>query len=272
MIKNNYKRKLQLVMLEMIKDIDQLCISNNIEYSLAYGSVLGAVRHKGFIPWDDDLDIMMTYDNYLKFIDCCEKQLDNKKYFVQNDKTEPNFYLSFTKIRNIQTTLIEQSNKDEDITFGVYIDVFPLVGCPNNKLKRKYLKLCRAFAMSVDRNIINNKMLKFIFKVIKLIVGKKILLKIAYGKCVKNKCENEEELCCIFDGDDFYKNIVKKNDIFPVIRVDFEDTKLPIPNNYHDYLSKLYGDYMQIPSDEEIEKSTHTPYYINLKESSKNEK
>jgi len=260
----DYKRKLQLVMLDMIKDIDKVCKKNNIEYSLSFGSVLGAVRHKGFIPWDDDMDIMMTYDNYLKFIDCCEKELNKNKYFVQNDKTEPNFYLRFTKIRNIQTVLIETSNKDEDITFGVYIDVFPLVGCPDNKYKRKFQNICRAFAMSVDRNVINNKLLSFIFNIIKSIFGKKIILKYCYNKCVKYDCKTSKDLCCIFDGDGYYKNIINKNDIFPTKRVDFEDTKLPIPNNYDKYLTKIYGNYMKIPSEEEKLKSTHKPYYINL--------
>lgn len=259
-------------MLEMIKDIDDVCKKNNIDYSLAYGSVLGAVRHKGFIPWDDDLDIMMKYDDYLKFIECCKKELDKNKYFVQNDNTEPNFYLRFTKIRNIQTVLIENSNKNENITFGVYIDVFPLVGCPNNKFKRKIQNVYRAFAMSVDRSVINNKILYFIFSIIKSIFGKKIILKHTYKKCVKLDCENSNYLCCIFDGDGYYKNIVEKKDVFPTIRVDFEDVKLPIPNNYHKYLTSIYGDYMKIPTEEEKIKSTHQPYYINLKGSDINEK
>ena len=80
---NDYKRKLQLKILEIVKVIDKICIDNNIEYYLIYGSVLGAVRHKGFIPWDDDFDIGMTYENYIKFQEVCDEQLDTKKYFLQ---------------------------------------------------------------------------------------------------------------------------------------------------------------------------------------------
>ena len=103
----NYKRDLQLKILDMVKDIDLVCKKHNIKYYLAYGSVLGAVRHQGFIPWDDDFDIMLKLDDYNKFIKACQEDLDSKKYFVQTLETDPNYYLSFGKIRNIQTTLIE---------------------------------------------------------------------------------------------------------------------------------------------------------------------
>lgn len=83
---NDYKRKLQLKILEIVKVIDKICIDNNIEYYLIYGSVLGAVRHKGFIPWDDDFDIGMTYENYIKFQEVCDEQLDNEKYFYKDLK------------------------------------------------------------------------------------------------------------------------------------------------------------------------------------------
>ena len=131
------KRDLQLKLLEIAKYVDDLCRKNSIEYYLIYGSALGAKRHKGFIPWDDDFDIAMTYENYQKFITICDKFLDKKKYFLQRMESEPKYYLSFMKLRDITTTLIEEANKDKEITYGVYIDIFPLVGVPKNKIKRK---------------------------------------------------------------------------------------------------------------------------------------
>ena len=139
-LEKDYKKKLQSKIFEMLKDIDKLCKENDIEYYLISGSALGAVRHKGFIPWDDDLDIGMTDENYFKFLKICEEKLDKDKYFVQTPKTEKNYYLSFAKIRDITTTLVEENNVDIDITYGVYIDVFPFVGVPNNKMNRNILK------------------------------------------------------------------------------------------------------------------------------------
>ena len=76
-------RHLQMVILGIIKDIDELCRKKNIEYYLLGGSAIGAIRHKGFIPWDDDLDIIMTSDNYIKFLRICKEQLDKEKYYLQ---------------------------------------------------------------------------------------------------------------------------------------------------------------------------------------------
>ena len=176
-LEEGYKRKLQLKILDIVKDIDKVCRENEIDYYIIYGSAIGAVRHKGFIPWDDDFDIGMTYDNYIKFLNICEQQLDKSKYYVQTPEKEENYYLSFSKIRDITTTLIEEGNKDIDIVRSVYVDVFPLVGVPNNKLKEKVLKINRAFMLSANKNIINNKILRGIFYIILKIFGRKRILK-----------------------------------------------------------------------------------------------
>lgn len=263
----NYKRDLQLCILDMVKDIDKICKKHNIEYYLAYGSCLGAVRHQGFIPWDDDFDIILKYDQYLKFLEVCEKELDKEKYFVQTPETEPNYYLSFSKIRNIKTTLIEEGNKNEDITNGVYIDVFPLVGYPTNKLKQKRLEVNRAFALSANRNVINNKFLYSIFKIILKIFGKKSILKHCTKQCVKYSCDGYDQVISIFDGDSVQIGLTSNKILGTPTYVDFEDMKLPIPENYDAYLKNLFGDYMQIPSKEQIEFKTHTPYILDLNHS-----
>ena len=263
-LNKNYKRELQLTMLDMIKDIDALCKKHNIEYYIAYGSCIGAVRHKGFIPWDDDFDITMTDDNYFKFLDICEKELDKNKYYVQTPEKEEKYYLSFAKIRNIQTTLIEEKNSDIDITYGVYIDVFPLVGVPDNKLKKQLLKINRAFMLSSNINVINNKILKTIFNLLLRIFGRKRILKYTTKRCFKYKCSECKEIVSIADGDGFEKNIINKDVLGKPKYVPFEDIYLPIPEGYDTYLTNIYGDYMQIPSKEQIKKSEHIPYFIDL--------
>jgi len=260
----DYKRKLQLKMLEMIKYIDNICRENKIEYYLLYGSALGAVRHKGFIPWDDDFDIGMTYENYKKFILVCDKCLDKKKYFLQSMDSDPNYYLSFMKIRDITTTLVEVDNKDKDIVYGVYIDIFPLVGVPSGKFKRKLLEINRAFALSANINVINNKVLYFIFRVFLLLVGKKNILNICMKNCVKYSCNDYDDWCSIFDGDGMTVNMTTKQIMGTPKLLDFEDTLLPVPENYDEYLKYFYGDYMKIPSKAQIKAKEHTPFIIDL--------
>lgn len=262
-----YKRNLQLKILEIVKDIDKICKENNIQYYIYYGSCLGAVRHKGFIPWDDDFDIALKYEDYNKFIKVCQEKLDAKKYFVQTLETDPNYYLSFAKIRNIQTTLIEENNKFENMVNGVNIDVFPIVGYPKGRIKQAIFKINRAFALSANRNVINNKFLCFIFKIILKILGKKNIIKYCTKQCIKYRCEDCEKIISVFDGDGIPINITSNKILGKPKYVKFEDTELPIPEDYDTYLKNVYGDYMKIPSQDEIDHKTHTPYILDLEHS-----
>ena len=268
MIKNDI-RNLQLKMLEMIKYIDELCRKNNIEYYIIFGSALGAIRHKGFIPWDDDFDIGMTYENYLKFIKVCDKQLDKAKYFLQNKDSEKEYYLSFMKLRDITTTLIEEGNKNRNITYGVYIDIFPFVGIPKNKIKRKFIEINRAFVMSADINVINNKFLSIMFQILKKILGRDKILDICTKNCIKYTCTECDDWCCIFDGDGMKINMTTKQIMGKPKYVNFEDTKLPVPEHTDEYLRHIYGNFMRIPSKEEIDKKQHTRFVLDLNHSYK---
>lgn len=261
-LKEGYKRELQLAILDMVKDIDKLCRENNIEYYLGYGSCLGAIRHKGYIPWDDDFDIMMTEDNYYKFLKLCEEKLNSKKYYVQTPEKEEKYYLSFSKIRNIRTTLIEEKNSDIDIVYGIYVDVFPLVGVPNSKIKRFFLQVNRAFMLSANANIINNKYLKTIFTMILKLFGRKRVLKYTTKRCFKYKCSDCNKAVSITDGDGYIE--IPKETLGKPVYVPFEDTSLPVPQDYDSYLKLTYGDYMKIPSKEEIKAREHTPYFLDL--------
>lgn len=263
----NYKRSLQLKILDIVKDIDNICKKNNIEYYLAYGSCLGAVRHSGFIPWDDDFDIMIKYDDYIKFLRICEEELDKSKYFVQTLETDPNYYLSFAKIRNINTTLIEEANKNIDIVNGIYVDVFPLVGYPNSKIKQLLFKINRAFALSANINVINNKFLSKIFKLLLKTFGKQKILKYCTKQCVKYSCDKSKHLISVFDGDGVDVNLTTAEILGNPIYANFEDITLPIPHNFDTYLRNIYGDYMKFPSKEQIEQKTHTPYILDLEHS-----
>lgn len=263
-MEDNYKKKLQQKIMEMVKDVDDICKKHNIKYYLAYGSCLGAVRHKGFIPWDDDFDIILKYEDYCKFLKICQKELDNNTYFVQTLDTDKNYYLSFAKIRNIKTSLIEESNKNESMVNGIYIDVFPLVGYPDNKFKQFILKINRAFVLSANRNVINNKFLSLIFKLILKIFGRKRIIEYCTKLCVKYNCNNCKQVISVFDGDGIQIGLTSNEILGTPKIVKFENMKLPIPEKFELYLENLYGDYMKIPSKEEIKFKTHTPYFLDF--------
>ena len=137
-------RELQLVEMSMLLDVVAICEKNKINYYLSSGTLLGAVRHKGFIPWDDDVDIEMPIQDYRKFLSIAQDSLGDD-YFVQTFMTDPNYQFSYTHIRKNNTTYVKAHSINDNIHHGVWIDVFPLV--PINSgvslfLKRKWLTLC----------------------------------------------------------------------------------------------------------------------------------
>ena len=120
-------RELQLFELKMLKDITKACEENGIEYYLACGTMLGAVRHGGFIPWDDDIDLYMTVKNYKRFRKIGQKIL-GKKYFVQNYLSEKEYFEQWTKVVANGTTALSEQLKNWNVNHGISIDVFPIIG------------------------------------------------------------------------------------------------------------------------------------------------
>ena len=126
------KKKLQTAILMIAKEIVRLCDENNIPYFINGGTQLGAVRHKGFIPWDDDFDIGMRRADYEKFLKVCEEQLDHNKYFLQTEDTEKNYDFYFAKIQLKVTSIIEDFSKNVQIEHGIFVDIFPYDNIPDN--------------------------------------------------------------------------------------------------------------------------------------------
>ena len=128
----------QKLLLSMLKDFDAVCRKHNIQYMLFAGTALGAVRHRGFIPWDDDADVIMLRSEYERFFECAAKDFDTGKYFVQREFS-PHWPMQFSKLRLNNTACIEKYHpKDPEIHQGVYIDIFP---CDNLAYKKAVRKL-----------------------------------------------------------------------------------------------------------------------------------
>ncbi len=133
--------ELQRVEFEMLKTLIQICDRFGLRYYLVCGSALGAVKYQGFIPWDDDLDVGLFREDYEKLLEKAPQYLP-EHLFLQNSRTDPQFPLLYSKLRNSDTTFIEKSSRNLDINHGIYIDIFPLDGYPEQekeaqKLERK---------------------------------------------------------------------------------------------------------------------------------------
>lgn len=250
--------KLQEHQYQMMVKFDEICKKNNIKYSLAGGTLLGAVRHKGFIPWDDDLDIMMSRKDYNKFLEIAQSEL-GKKYFVQTLNTEKHYGLPFAKIRENNTLFLENMSKDVDINNGVFIDIFPYDNITDNIFLQKYytkkyiflrmiLLLKEKYVLETD-SIIKKIIVSFL-KIIKIFLSKKHILK-AFKK-IENKYSNMNTNYVAIYGDASLDKIVLEKKIFnELIDLDFEKSKFKCIKNWDKYLAYIYGDYMQLPPVEE---------------------
>ena len=127
---NGSIKDVQIVCLEILKEIDRICKQNGILYWMEGGSMLGAVRHHGFIPWDDDLDIAMFRDDYNRFLEIASKEL-KENYFLQTHQTDPEYPLFYAKVRKNNTFIDERSYQDLNIHKGIFVDIFPVDGLYN---------------------------------------------------------------------------------------------------------------------------------------------
>ncbi|MGG7178142.1 LicD family protein [Clostridium paraputrificum] len=269
-------KELQRIILEIMKDVDKLCKENNIEYWISGGTLLGAVRHKGFIPWDDDLDIGMLREEYDKFIGLCREKLPNYLE-MQNYITDETTPFSWTKIRYKNSIFYENGFRNREKFNGVFIDVFPMDVFENIEerleFKKKYkkVKMVASGEGAIERPIFANKdiNIKFLIQNIgsMMFLGKKKedyykeLVKIAPDFCLK---EYNKDTAYVDYGVEtpYYTEIVKYNDIFPLIELDFEGTKLLAPKNYKKCLEVTFGSsYMELPPEGE-RVWHHKGYYI----------
>ena len=257
-------RKVQNKILEIMKFIDLICRQNNIEYFIMGGTALGAVRHKGFIPWDDDLDIFMTYKEYNRFKEAFYKSNSNK-YVLQEWKVVSD-YLEYSKIRMNGTTFIEKAFIDEkELHQGIYIDIMILHKVPMNKFKQKIIylesKFVTVYALSQRNWQPKSRLQKNIVYLLNLIPSKQIC-----NYCYRNiykydKLDKNYMYCYWITKGDFNNGLFDKSYFEDIKEYDFEDIKLLGPSKIKEYLKIRYGDYMQLPSQEERDAAVHAYIY-----------
>lgn len=268
-------RDLQLVELDILKEFIDICKNLNLRYFLAGGSVLGTVRHNGFIPWDDDIDVIMPRRDYDTFLEKGQN-LMQKKYFLQTYKTDPEYTMGYAKIRNSETTFIEATVQKQNINHGVFIDIFPLDGYkPNEKIKNiikkiKYKLYNIQIAKKYNTNTVNNIKSHLLTAISDIIYGnntvtqllekkEKIATKYNYDES-KYICPFfdpvKEPLALVFSKDYFGNGLVKK----------FEGIDVVIPQDYDAFLRQHYGNYMELPPEED-RKPHHYNQIIDLEKS-----
>lgn len=252
-------REAQLLMTQILKDIAEICDRHNIKYFLDAGTLIGAVRHKGFIPWDDDVDVGMLREDYIEFIKVAKKELPSH-LFLQTHENEKAYdiYQVPCKIRLNNTLFLEEKIKENDnMHNGLFVDILPYDSLPKSrftyKIQRKISKfILRSFIRlreKPDKLTVTNKITHFIYKIVTMIFTterRDKFFDFLISLNDKNSPYMGYGVDTVWD-----QYIYKKEDFYDRIKVQFEDTEFYAPKNYDAVLTRLYGDYMTLPKKED---------------------
>lgn len=257
-------QSVQEKILDTMKYIDRLCRKNGIVYYIMGGTALGAIRHGGFIPWDDDLDIFMVPSEYEKFKTAFEKE-NSDSFVLQEWRTTPN-YLEYAKVRMNNTTFIEECFKDrKDMHHGIYVDIMILHKVPQNRLIQKLVyyesKFVTLYGLSQRNWKPKNTIQAFVLKSLKILPCK-LMAKLFYKRIYKYDDRTKNFSYCYWITPAGFKNGLFSEAFFSApVDIPFEDTVLSGSARIKEYLEYRYGDYMKLPSEEAQKASVHAMFY-----------
>ncbi len=236
--------------LDIIKAFVSLCEKHHLRYYISGGTGLGAIRHKGFIPWDDDVDINMPRVDYEKFLEVGQKELPSK-YFVQTYMSDPDFREPFAKIRDSETTFIETYDQKLEINHGIWIDIFPIDGVPTSKAKFKsilrFKKIVRGYVGKdyYPRTFQRKVAARLCQLILFTRSTQKALIRLD-KKCKKYPFD-ESENTIVYSGTWGSREIHKRETYGEGTNATFEGLTLKVPADYDTYFTELYGNYMELP-------------------------
>ncbi len=273
-LNDNDLHQLRSIQMMIFKDIQYVCEKYNLICMLGGGSVLGAIRHGGFIPWDDDMDLNMYRDDYDKFVEVFDKEFSDKyELFVPDGKHRvSNLFLKVS----LKGTLLQEAHENDFMKKGVSIDVFPIENASNHafirKIKGAFANLYKYIVISTflhqsqikdnpyySSNTMSEKIVSFIVKVTGKILSFRSY-EVWYNKYDRFVQLNKKtSYVTVPTGRKQYNGEVQPSSVyFPVHETQFEDINVKVPHDYDTYLSNLYGNYMEIPPVEKREKHYYT--------------
>ena len=255
-------KEIWAVELDLFAEFDRICKKYNIKYVASGGTMLGAVRHKGFIPWDDDMDLMMMRDDYEKFCKIAPKEFLHP-YFFQTEETDSGFMRGFARLRNSETTGILKKEFPYRPTFnqGIFIDIFPLDNVPDSILRYKiqclrYNLFHKLYTVSdsIERNAQYHEVSKT------KLLARRFLHDVIGGACHYFRLSfrffnKTQKICKQYNSYPTEKvsllsfqmhnlhHALNRKDMDDITLLDFEFLKMPVPVNYDEHLSHKYGDY-----------------------------
>jgi len=259
-------QRMRGIQLEILDEVVRICKKHDIQYFLIAGTLLGAVRNQGFIPWDDDIDIGMTRKDYDKFIETAKEELSDE-YYMHNMVTDYSFWDIFTKIKKNNTEFLVDRTIGKNTHKGIYIDIFPFENA--NAISSLPIKIQSLFKVAIldwihyRHGFKKIKELSYRFVSILFIpFSNQTLLRMANSVMTWNRNDESEYLISYAGIYSYRKDAVARNKLLPLKKIKFEGKEYYGMNDNDDYLARLYGDYMKLPP--ENERVNHTAYNISF--------
>ena len=270
-------KKVQRAELSILKDFVSLCDRHGLVYFGIAGTGIGALRHKGFIPWDDDIDVAMPREDYEKFRQLVRDEMGDK-YLLMNTEENENYPLMTARLMLRGTEFREEALKDIDCPLGIFLDLYPLdkVSDDPEECKKQFRDAWFWSKMMILRSIpfpvlgFGGIKAKAAHAVCAAVYGVMAMLHISkrwlYRKCLEactrySRLEKTARIDFLCDTTP-YMNIHETKELFPLQKLRFEDMYLDFPGNLHDNLTREYGDYMQLPPEEK--RKNHYPYKLDF--------
>lgn len=256
-MKNITVEEVREIQMNILDEIIRICKENNLKYYLAYGSLIGAVRHKGYIPWDDDMDIFMVREDYDKLFAILKDEKSNKAEWASViDDTDPDYFYPFSKVVDNRTEIKMDRHKG---SHGIWVDVFPVDGLPKSDFGAKaFVMFCsflRVVGLAMDTDFSSKTLsawtllYKRFFYALSTLIGKKRVCRFVEWVFHRYPVTNSDKVAILFSGHKL-DAIFKKDVLLTQGVYQFENREYTGCANYDQYLTQLYGDYMKLPPEE----------------------
>lgn len=263
--------RVQSIERDMLSAVDKICRKHGITYFINGGTTLGAIRHGGFIPWDDDVDVGMPIEDYRRFLEIAPKELPEgmSLHVMENTK---GYYCMWAKVFKDNTLLLEDDARDAGCDEGIFVDVFPYInmnkdnGKGERQLRRTQMWCKAGYLYFIRRPTVLEHMRRKRLAFVAWTVTRQVVRLLFNPKSLR---AHFERACVVTDPGDYWGDPCAvrpfpfhKDVLFPVVEVEFDGMRVFAPHDCDAYLTQLYGDYKRIPGPEE--RHTHTPTVLDF--------
>ena len=244
--------EIKTIQLDILRNVHDFCANNDLTYFLSHGTLIGALRHRGFIPWDDDIDIFMPREDYERFCMLFPKSESELHLKLANADTKPFYGRAMSKVFDVRTRLVEPNYKGDD-ELGLNIDVWPLDGVPDNEKKRiRHLNRIKIYQKCLYGHILKfdscEGFLQKLVHIIMLPIPTKFIIRRINCRLMRYRYSDSTVVTCAVDP---YKKSYKKEWFARGVLTPFENAKVYIPNGAVEILEEIYGEYMVLPPEDQ---------------------